>query len=172
VIRFCLLLFISCSILFAADPVEFSVGSFHFERPEGWNWVVPTSPMRKAQLSISGNSSEPVEVNFFHFGPGQGGSVQANVDRWFNQFQNAETSQKETTIAGVRVIYVDASGTFLSGMPGASTTPKEKYALKGAILKDDVGGDVFVKMTGPIEFVAASGELFQSMISRAVSAKK
>jgi hypothetical protein len=170
--RFCLFLFISCSLLLAADPVGFSVGGFQFERPEGWNWVVPTSPMRKAQLSISGNNSDPVEVNFFHFGPGQGGSVQANVDRWFNQFQNAETSQKETSIDGVRVIYVDASGTFLSGMPGASTTPKEKYALKGAILKDDVGGDVFVKMSGPIEVVAASGELFQSMISRAVSAKK
>lgn len=169
--RFCLLFFLSCSLLLAADPVEFTVGRFHFERPDGWNWVVPTSPMRKAQLSISGNNSDPAEVNFFYFGSGQGGSVQANVDRWFNQFQNAETSQKESTIAGVRVIYVDASGTFLSGMPGATTTPKEKYALKGAILKDDVGGDVFVKMTGPIEVVKASGDFFQAMISRAVSAK-
>lgn len=171
-IRFCLSLFISCSVLLAADPVEFSVGKFHFERPEAWNWVVPTSTMRKAQLSIPGNNTDSGEVNFFYFGPGQGGSVQANVDRWFNQFQNAQTSQKETTISGVRIIYVDASGTFLSGMPGASTTPKEKYALKGAILKDDAGGDVFIKMTGPIEVVASSGELFQSMISRAVSGEQ
>ena len=171
-IRIFLLLLISCSLLVAADPVEFSVGKFHFERPEGWNWVVPTSPMRKAQLSIPGNNSDSGEVNFFHFGPGQGGAVQANVDRWFNQFQNAQTAQKETKIAGVTIIYVDASGTFLSGMPGASTTPKENYALKGAILKDDVAGDVFVKMTGPIDVVAASGENFQTMISRAVSSKE
>ena len=26
----------------AADPVEFTVGSFVFARPESWGWVVPS----------------------------------------------------------------------------------------------------------------------------------
>ena len=62
----------------AADPVEFGVGAFPFERPSGWQWVVPSSPMRKAQLAVPGQDG-PAEVTFFHFGAGQGGGVEAGV---------------------------------------------------------------------------------------------
>ena len=52
----------------AAGPVEFTVGSFTFARPENWEWMPPTSPMRKAQLSVPGKAGGPAaEVTFFHF---------------------------------------------------------------------------------------------------------
>jgi hypothetical protein len=154
----------------AADPVEFGVGSFAFSRPAGWGWIVPASPMRKAQLSVPGSSGgDAGEVTFFHFGAGQGGGVQANVDRWFGQFRNGSTRQNVETIGTTRVTFVEAEGTFLSGMPGTSPTPRDGFAMRGAILEDAVGGDVFVKMTGPLVVVKAAEAEFRAMISGAAS---
>lgn len=154
----------------AADPVEFGVGSFTFSRPDGWGWMVPASPMRKAQLSVPGSSGgDAGEVTFFHFGAGQGGGVQANVDRWFGQFQNASTRQGVETIGATRVTFVEAEGTFLSGMPGTPPTPRDGYAMRGAILEDSAGGDVFVKMTGPSAVVKAGEAAFRAMITGAAS---
>ena len=169
---FILFLVISVANLIAADPVEFRVGSFSFERHEGWNWIVPTSSMRKAQLAVPNMKGEAAEVNFFHFGAGQGGGVKANVDRWFGQFQNATNSQKESNIAGTVVVLVEAKGTFFSGMPGGPTTPKEDYALRGAILRDDSHGDVFVKMTGPAKLLESAQEGFDKMVGDAAKSKR
>lgn len=159
-----ILLCVAASILAAsaADPVEFGVGEFQFERPEGWQWIVPSSPMRKAQLSVPGEP-EAAEVTFFHFGAGQGGGVQANVDRWFGQFQNATNAQTSEAVGSTNVTFVKAAGTFLSGMPGGPLTPKENYALRGAILESP-GGDVYVKMTGPAGIVEKAQEAFSKMV--------
>lgn len=156
-------LFLGVSVLGAlgADPVEFRVGAFSFERPEGWQWVVPSSAMRKAQLAVPGEGN--TEVTFFYFGAGQGGGVQANVDRWFGQFQNAKTGQASETVGKTPVTFVHAEGTFQSGMPGGPTSPMEKYAMRGAILGSSEG-DVFVKMTGPVAVVESAGGAFEKMV--------
>ncbi len=161
------LLILSVGILQAADPVEFQVGTLSFERPEGWQWVVPSSPMRKAQLTISGNGGT-ADVTFFHFGAGQGGGVQANVDRWFGQFQNAKTGQTKETIGKTPVTFVHAEGTFASGMPGGATTPMVNYAMRGAILENPAG-DVFVKMTGPATLVEPANTAFEKMVRDAAA---
>ena len=74
---------------FAADaPATFKVSEFTFKRPASWEWVETTSAMRKAQLKVNdADKKNFAEVVFFHFGPGDGGGVQANVDRWFSQFE-------------------------------------------------------------------------------------
>lgn len=151
----------------AADPVEFGVGAFTFERPAGWQWIVPTSSMRKAQLAVPGENA-PAEVTFFHFGAGQGGGVQANVDRWFGQFQEAKTSQDREMAGRTGITIVRAAGNFLSGMPGGPTTPMPGYALLGAILESPEG-DVFVKMTGPAATVESANEAFLKMVKDAGS---
>ncbi|MFM8365441.1 MAG: hypothetical protein ACKOAS_09855 [Verrucomicrobiota bacterium] len=147
--------------------MKFEVGGFEFERPVGWKWVVPSSPMRKAQLAVPGSGGTAGEVTFFHFGPGQGGGVQQNIDRWFAQFGNANTSQEEKMVGETRIFKVGAEGTFQSGMPGGPTTPLEGYALRGAILGNDQNGNVFVKMTGPAEIVRAADLDFDQMVRAA-----
>jgi len=164
--RVFLFLFLMVLSARAADPVEFQVGAFSFERPEGWQWVVPSSSMRKAQLLVTGAGS--ADVTFFHFGPGEGGGVRANVDRWFGQFQNATTGETKETVGATPVTFVRAQGTFQSGMPGGPTTPMNGYALRGAIL-ENAGGDVFVKMTGPEAVVESANAAFEKMIRDAAS---
>ncbi|MBM3857172.1 MAG: hypothetical protein FJ390_04335 [Verrucomicrobia bacterium] len=152
----------------SAPPVAFHIGAFSFKRPENWKWENPSSPMRKAQLSIPGKNGATATVTFFYFGPGQGGTVQANVDRWAAQFssQNGSpvkpttTSQKTTTTS---VTFVSASGTFASGMPGGPTQACPNYALRGAIM-ESAQGDVYIKMTGPEDLVQAETATFDEMV--------
>ena len=70
------------------------------------------------------------------------------------------------------VVLVEAKGTFFSGMPGGPTTPKEDYALRGAILRDDSHGDVFVKMTGPAKLLESAQEGFDKMVGDAAKSKR
>jgi len=162
--------FLASSVLaLALSPVEFEVGRFLFERPAEWKWEVPASAMRKAQLLVPGANGESADITFFHFGPGAGGGLQANVDRWFAQFGNSKTSQRDVTIGKTRIVYVEAEGTFQSGMPGGPTTPLENHALRGAILEDAEGGDVFVKMTGPTPVALSAWPLFDEMVRAAAS---
>lgn len=148
----------------AADPVEFKVGAFTFGRPDGWQWIVPSSPMRKAQLGIP----EGGDVTFFHFGPGQGGGVKPNVDRWLAQFQKPVSSTRSEKVGSTNVTFVEAVGTFSSGMPGGPTTPMEGYALRGAIL-ENAQGDVFVKLTGPEALVKTATPAFEKMVRDAAA---
>jgi hypothetical protein len=153
----------------AQDPLEFTVGIFSFERPAEWKWVPPASAMRKAQLAVPGANGPSAEVTFFHFGPGGGGGIQPNVDRWFAQFGNSKTSQEEVSVGSTRIIQVGAEGTFQSGMPGGPTTPLDNYALRGAILEDARGGNVFVKMTGPAAIVLDARPQFDEMVRAAAA---
>ncbi len=123
--------------------------------------------MRKAQLEV-GEDAAKAEVTFFHFGGGSG-SVTDNVSRWYSQFPGSEETQKSETmdVGGVKITFVQAAGTFNSGMPGGPTTPKADYALQGAILENAATGDVYIKMTGPKETVAAATEAFRKMVKDA-----
>ena len=107
-------------------------------------------------------------MTFFHFGAGQGGSVQANIDRWFKQFSDGYTEAKAERVGNTTVMFVKASGTFSSGMPGGPTTPLKDYALRGAILESPAG-DVYVKMTGPQVVVKIAEQALNTMIRDAAS---
>lgn len=151
----------------AEEHTTFSVGEFAFSRPAKWEWVDVSSPMRKAQLKVTGaDGKASAEVVFFQFGP-NAGSTQANVDRWLRQFDPRDKdSKEETTVGKTKITYVHAEGTYKSGMPGGPTTPMADYALMGAIMESE-DGNVFVKMTGPKELVKASIAEFKKMVEGA-----
>src|SRR5262245_59339113 len=128
------LLFVSALQGLADAPATFKVSDFSFTRPASWEWVEVSSPMRKAQLKITDSASkESAEVIFFHFGKGDGGGTKANVERWFGQFkeprEQIQAKTEEVTIGKHKVTYVQAQGTYLSGMPGVAQTPMPNYAL-------------------------------------------
>lgn len=125
--------------------------------------------MRKAQLSLPKlGESAAGEVTFFHFGAGQGGGVQANVNRWLGQFQDGTSDTRSETVGKTAVTFVKASGTFLSGMPGGATTPMTDYAMRGAILESPQG-DIYIKMTGPDAAVKGAEAAFEKMVKAAAS---
>jgi hypothetical protein len=174
-LRVGILLCLSAFIAQAEDkPATFTAGDFKFTAPAGWNSVTPSSPMRKAELRVPGpegtGAAGEAVITVFHFGPGQGGTVQQNIDRWFGQFDGdndgkGAASAKET-IGTVPVTFARARGTFQSGMPGQPATPLEGQALLGAILESP-DGDVYVKMTGPAPTVEKAEPAFVQMIRSA-----
>lgn len=163
---------IGAASLRAEDPATFPVGGLTFKRPADWAWVPVSSPMRKAQLKVTGaKPEEAADITFFHFGTG-GGDVQTNAQRWVAQFKGGESAAKiePQDIGGAKVTLVSTEGTFNSGMPGGPTTPMENYALLGAIIESSEG-NVFVKMTGPAALVKDSRKKFLDFLASAVPAK-
>ena len=160
------------SLAQAADaPATFEVSEFKFTRPASWEWVENNSPMRKAQLKVNDSAKkESAEVVFFHFGEGGGGGTQANIDRWLGQFQEAREKLnpkiETATAAGRKVTYVQAEGTYMSGMPGGSKTPQPGSALLGAIIESDKG-NVFIRMTGPAKLAMSAKVDFRKMVESA-----
>ncbi|MCS7009507.1 MAG: hypothetical protein NZL93_06185, partial [Chthoniobacterales bacterium] len=109
------------------QPTAFSVGGFEFQRPEGFQWIATTSSLRKAELRVHKQDwPEPVQVLFFHFGPDQGGTIEANISRWLSQFQEPveklNAQRADQTVGKTKITMLRAKGTFLSGMPGQQPT--------------------------------------------------
>jgi hypothetical protein len=154
-LRVGLLLALSACFAAAEEPVSFTAGDFKFAVPAGWR--------------STGKAGEAI-ITVFHFGAGQGGTVQQNVDRWFGQFDGDNDAKgaatAKETIGTVPVTFVRARGTFQSGMPGQPTTPMEGQALLGAILESP-NGDVYIKMTGPAPTVEKAEPAFVQMVRAA-----
>jgi hypothetical protein len=162
-------------MLGADAPSKFKVSEFTFTRPVSWDWVeVGASSMRKAQLKILGKEkNEIAEVVFYYFGEGGAGGTQANVNRWFGQFQEPRdkinAKSEEVTIGKHKVTFVQAEGTYLSGMPGGGSppVPQPNSMLLGVILEGEQGS-VFVKLTGPVNLVKASQGSLKKMVRSAL----
>lgn len=150
-----------------ASP-QSATGELRYQAPEGWTAERPTSDMRAAQYKlpkVEGDSEDALLV-LYYFGQGQGGTAQANIDRWINQMQQPDGSPSKErarteniTVNGLKVITVDVSGTYsggmspTSGMSGEKSGDKSNYRLRAAIVETPKGS-YFVKLTGPAKTVA------------------
>ncbi|MDX2150943.1 MAG: hypothetical protein SFV54_09425 [Bryobacteraceae bacterium] len=151
------------------------------EQAGGIKWTAPAAwkaqagrPMRAATYTVPATAGdpEPGEVAVFYFGPGQGGGVEANIQRWVGQFQTADgkpAAGKEKTgkrtVNGIPVTTIDLTGTYTAaGGPMATTkSNKPNYRLLGAIAEGSQGA-VFFKFTGPAKTVAANQPGFEALI--------
>ena len=141
----------------------------------GLKWSIPKRwssagerPMRAATYSIPAaeGDAEPAECAVFFFGTGQGGDIQANIDRWIGQFEASGIPAKaQKQVAGMNVTIVQIAGAYLA--PGGpmmqSTGKKENYRLLGAIVEGPQGS-VFFKFTGPAKTLGAAEGEFNAMV--------
>lgn len=141
----------------------------------GVEWTVPKrwstesgSPMRLATYAIPAASGddEGARCAVYYFGPGQGGGVADNIERWIGEFENPKPPQRATkTVDGLEVSTVRVRGTYLAhaGMGGESGT-RPDHQLYGAIVEAPSGA-VFFKLTGPGKTVDAASSEFESMLA-------
>ncbi len=147
-----------------------SLGGITVPLPAGWRVATPSSSMRVAEYELPASSGSAT-LAVFHFGPGQGGSVQANIDRWIGQFQQADGGDSRSKarlwneeVAGMKISLVDLSGIYSVGpMAGGSGEPQENYRMLGAIV-ESAKGPFFFKLTGPEGTVQQWEESFSSFI--------
>jgi hypothetical protein len=129
--------------------------------------------MRAATYTVppAGGDTAGAECVVYFFGPGQGGSVQANLDRWKGQVlgpdgKPADAKVAKRTIHGLAVTTIDTAGDY-SGMGGPMTASKSvqsDYRLLGAIVEGPTG-NVFIKFTGPAKTIAASQAAFEQLLN-------
>ena len=155
-------------------------GSLSLDAPAGWKRVQPKSGIVETEFSIpSEGDLPPGRMTVM----GAGGSVQANVDRWYGQFAQPDggaTKDKATTktvkLAGCTVTLVDVSGTYkdMPGGPfaGGKTIERPDYRMLAAIVETPDAGSHFIKFYGPAATVAREADGFRKMVEGLVAAGK
>lgn len=165
-------LILTLPFLFAVAGFAESAAGVRWTSPSAWT-VEAARPMRAATYTIapSAGDSASAECGVYFFGEGQGGSVEANIERWKGQFRDGNDQPAAAKIAkrtshGLTITTIDVSGTY-SGMGGAMArerAPAPAYRLLGAVIEAP-RGNVFVKFTGPAKTVAANQAKFEQLIA-------
>ena len=134
-------------------------GELRYKAPEGWVKEQPSSAMRVAQYKlpkVEGDGEDASLVVYF-FGATQGGTIQANIDRWISQMQQPDGSSSRdkaktetTTVNGLKVTTVDVAGTYTAEMaPGTGNQRNDpNYRLRAAVIETPKG-NYFLKLVGP-----------------------
>jgi hypothetical protein len=129
--------------------------------PVGWHRLAPSNSMRKATYKIPAEAKDPedAEMAVFYFGRDEGGSTEANIQRWIAQFPDTKpdaVKRTERSANGMKQTLVEVEGTYSgSGMPGTPAAPKSNYRLLGAVVETPLGS-YFFKLTGPKKTVEAA----------------
>lgn len=137
-----------------------------FDLPAGWQ-SEPASGMRLAQAAIPGPGGAG-QLAVFYFGPGGGGDVSSNIERWAGQVDAEPGSepQRQTfeTDNNFRITWIDVTGTLLPSTMGAGpSSPQPDSRLLGAVVEGP-GGPWFFKATGPKATMEAERENFLEML--------
>jgi hypothetical protein len=174
----------------ADEARAFSIagGTLLLEAPDSWKRVQPKVNIIEAEFAIpSGDDLPPGRMTVM----GAGGSVQANLDRWYGQFSQPDgsaTKDKATSktlkLAGCNVTVIDVSGTYkdMPGGPmaGGRSIDRPDYRMLAAIVEIPGAGGAadgqterhFIKFYGPSATVAKSADGFRKMIEGMVPAGK
>jgi len=144
-----------------------------FELPAAWPQSKPSSSMRIAQATIPGNAGSG-ELAVFYFGAGQGGGVDANIDRWVQQMDvssNESPKRDAFQVGDFTINWVEVGGTLKAGSMGMGPgSAQPNYRLLGAVVEGPQG-PWFFKATGPDETMQAERPTFLAML-RTMRAKK
>jgi hypothetical protein len=169
------LLSLSC----AKKSKSLDLGPVILQAPAEWTSTPPTSKMRKAQFSLPRveGDSEDGELVIYYFG-GEGGSAQANLERWYGQFEQpdgASSSEKAKTAAatvdGMATTTVDLSGTYVAPVTPMDPTNrynKPNFRMLAAVLETGEG-PFFFKLVGPEKTIEKWSSTFGDFVK---SAKK
>lgn len=164
---------ILCVVLFLVTSLfGQSVAGLKWTAPAGWK-MEAARPMRAATYTVAPANVDTAsaECVVYFFGAGEGGNVQANLDRWKGQLlapggKPADAKIAKRAIHGLTVTTIDSSGDYtgMGGPMAPSKSVQNNYRLLGAIIEGP-GGNVFVKFTGPAKTVAANQSGFEQLLS-------
>ena len=154
---------------------QVKAGKLSFRVPTDWIQQTPASSMRKAQFEIpvKGDNGEAASVVVYYFGPNQGGSVEANLKRWGQQFAAPEgtsladvqkVEQKRPT--GLNVTILELAGTYVAPLfprnPNARHN-KPNFRLFAAVAETPAG-PFFFKIIGPAQSMEQQRAHFMLLI--------
>lgn len=158
-----------------AAPVQLgeskALGGIAVKPPTAWVESPPSSNMRRAQWTV-GAGDAAAEMVVYYFGNTGAGSLQANLDRWFGQFEQPDgraskdvAQISESQVAGMTITQVDVGGRFVAQVrPGAEERRDEPdwHMLAAIVAAPD--GAYYFKMVGPRATVTTERDGFAAML--------
>lgn len=146
-----------------AQPATAALLDYHTTVPAGWTARAPASSMRLAEYVIGPAAANGnAEVVVYFFGPGQGGSADANLARWKSQFSNPSggavferISHDSTRVA--KLTMAEYRGTYARGigMGSAPDAARPNNTLL-AVVAETPKGTLFFQLFGPQAAVEAA----------------
>lgn len=145
--------------------------------PKRWKSTPSPSEMRAAQYEVpSEHDGAPAgEFVAFSFGPGQGGSMRENAQRWLGQFtpekgalspvQSFQTSK----VGPLTVTRLVLAGTYAPApmMAGQPTDKREGWGLDGLVVEGGPMGTLFLRLTGSVDIMEHEARLMENMAATA-----
>ena len=122
--------------------------------PAGWQVRAPGNEMRIAEYTVRAAGADSAEVVVYYFGEGQGGSVEANVDRWSSQFSLPDGGPVTPAISKLEAAMfpttlVELEGNYGRGMgmgPGRESATAGQ-ALDAAVVETPKG-NLYIQLFG------------------------
>lgn len=140
--------------------------------PDAWVSETPKSEMRQLQFKVPASGAEGgdgAEFVVYFFGPGQGGTLDANIERWQSQFQGPDGTPVAPTVTQIGTETIPATLVELRGSYGRSVgmgpgddVLADRMLLAGVIETPE--GNLYPQMHGPAELVAAQRDGFIAFV--------
>jgi hypothetical protein len=149
-----------------------ALGPFSLAAPADWTAKPITSSMRAADFMLPGKPGADAELIVYYFGPDGAGSVDDNINRWVDQFEQPDGKAsrqvakiEKTKFGGQDATYVSLGGRFVAqAMPGVTqAVDKSDQALLAAIIASPKGPYYF-KLVGAKATVDANAKAFRGML--------
>lgn len=141
------------------------LGKYKVTAPGGWKQQQPKSGIVMHEFSSPATEGDKADGRMTVMAAG--GSVDANVERWYSQFSQPDggsTKEKakldKRTIAGREVHLVDISGTYRDQLANVESP---NYRMLAAIVVTPEA-NFFIKYYGPRKTITANEKPFKEMV--------
>jgi hypothetical protein len=147
----------------ASEPVPEIV----WKEQTGFSKVSHGSDKRKATYKIAAVDKDPedAELAVFYFGKNQGGTAEANIERWKSQFTDAtDLKRTERSANGMKQTVIEIQGTYdPSSMAITESTPKPNFRMIAAVVETPAGS-YFFKLSGPSKTVESARRRYMALL--------
>jgi hypothetical protein len=161
-------LILAASLAWAAGQVVTFQG-LTSELPADWVASEPSSSMRLLQLGVPGaEEGEGGQFVVYYFGPGQGGSLEANLERWVSQFSNPDGTPGEPVVTPLKspmpATLVELRGNYARGVGMGPTGDALPDRMLLAAVVETPQGNLYPQLHGPAALVTAQRQAFIGFI--------
>lgn len=150
-----------------AAPATLKVGELAFTASAPWKVSEEKRPMSAGTITLPGKDGAPeLSAVFYHFGPGQGGDLNSNIQRWeamFTAEPAPKTAKEEFDFGKEKATLVSITGTYTGSRFSPEKEPRADWLLLAAVIPS-AEGDVYVRFVGPSAAVTAAKDDFKKLL--------
>lgn len=140
------------------------------QAPAAWTMVPPATDKRLAQFKImTPGEGMTAEVIVYYFGKGDGGTAEANIERWQGQFVGTKEQPVIPAVQrfesnGMTVTTAELHGAYARGIGvGPVGVPKPDQTLLAAVVETPEG-NLIIQLHGMAASVSAQKEGFMAFV--------